>query len=143
MSEENKDVVRRVEEAWNSGDLDALDELFAPEFDNSSTGVPGVPPGLEGAKTSHQMSMRSFPDRRVEVQDLIAEGDTVVARCLMTGTNQGGLDWAGVPANGKQAAMPWVSVYRLRDGKIVEHHAVMDLMLLMQQLGAMPGPAGT
>lgn len=48
--QENKDVVRRIEEAWNRQNLGALADLFAPGFDNSRSGVPGLPVGLEGAK---------------------------------------------------------------------------------------------
>jgi len=99
MSEEsNKDVIRRVEEAWNSQDLGALDELFSPNFDNSATAVPGMPGGLAGAKMAHRSSMESFPDRQVFVDALIAGGDKVTVRGHFTGTNQGGLAWLGIPA---------------------------------------------
>ena len=140
MSDRNKEVVRRIEEAWDRNDLDALDDLFAPDF-VTHTGIPGLPPGLEGAKMAHQASLQSFPDRRVAIEDITGDGDLVAVRCRMTGTNQGGLPWAGVPANGKPVDVQWISLYRLRDGRVVEHRAVMDLMGLMQQLGAVPAPA--
>jgi predicted ester cyclase len=140
MSDQNKEVVRRIEEAWDHNDLDALDALFAPDFVSHAT-VPGLPPGLPGAKLAHQTSMQSFPDRRVEIQDIVGEGELVMVRCRMTGTNEGGLAWAGVPANGNRVDVEWISIYRLRDGQVVEHRAVMDVMGLMQQLGAIPAPA--
>jgi steroid delta-isomerase-like uncharacterized protein len=140
MSDRNKEVVRRIEETWDRNDVDALDDLFAPDF-VTHTAVPGLPPGLEGAKMAHQASLQSFPDRRVAIEDITGDGDLVAVRCRMTGTNQGGLPWAGVPANGKPVDVQWISLYRLRDGRVVEHRAVMDLMGLMQQLGAIPTPA--
>ena len=140
MSDRNKEVVRRIEETWDRNDVDALDDLFAPDF-VTHTAVPGLPPGLEGAKMAHQASLQSFPDRRVAIEDITGDGDLVAVRCRMTGTNQGGLPWAGVPANGKPVDVQWISLYRLRDGRVVEHRAVMDLMGLMQQLGAVPTPA--
>ncbi len=140
MSERDKDTVSRVEEAWDRNILDALDPLFAPDFVSHAV-VPGLPPGLAGAKMAHQASLQSFPDRKVTIEDIAGDGGLVAVRCRMTGTNRGGLAWAGVPANDKRVDVQWISLYRLRDGLIVEHRAVMDLMGLMQQLGAIPAPA--
>lgn len=138
-TEENKAVVRQIEEAWNAGQLDALDALFAPDFMPHNT-VPGLPPDLAGAKMSHQASVQAFPDRRTTIEDLIAEGDQVVVRVRMTGTNTGGVPWFGAPANGKKVDWQWISIYRVAAGKVVEHRAVMDLLGLMQQLGVIPTP---
>lgn len=140
MSEQNKEVVRRIEEAWDRNDLETLDPLFAPDF-VTHTSVPGLPPGLAGAKMAHQGSLHSFPDRKVTIEDITGDGDLVAVRCHMTGTNQGGLAWANVPANGNRIDVEWISLYRVRDGQAVEHRAVMDLLGLMQQLGAIPAPA--
>src|SRR5947199_9025005 len=117
---DNNDVVRAVEEAWDGQDLDALDQYFAPEFDNSASAVPGLPPGLAGAKMAHQGVMQSFPDRKVEIVDLLSDGDSVFVRTRVTGTNQGGFPLLGVPANGNPIQIEAASVYRLRDAKIVE-----------------------
>jgi|SRR5918996_3052018 predicted ester cyclase len=133
MSEQNKAVVRQVEEAWNADNLDALDDLFAPDFVTHAGG-----PGLEPGKNMHQLSKGAFPDRRTTIEEMVAEGDKVAVRLHMTGTNTGGLPWLGVPANNNKADVEWISIYRLRDGKVVEHRAVMDVMGLMQQLGAIP-----
>ena len=139
-TEENKTIVRQVEEAWNSGNLDALDNLFAPNFIAHSA-VPGMPAGLQGAKMAHMGSVQALPDRRTTIEDLLAEGDYVVARVRMTGTNKGGFPWLGIPANGNSVDVQWTSLYRLVDGKIVEHSAVMDMLGLLQQLGAIPAMA--
>src|SRR5436309_14892562 len=119
MSEqENKAVVRAVEEAWDAQDLDSLDQHFAPEFDNSASAVPGVPPGLQGAKMAHGASMQSFPDRKVTIEDMIAEGEEVMVRARITGTNQGGFPLMNVPANGNPIDIAFVGIYTLRDGKL-------------------------
>ncbi len=138
-AEANKAIVRRIEEAWDGNNLAALDDLFAPDF-VAHNAVPGMPPGLAGAKMAHQASMASFPDRRTSIEELVGAGDTVVVRVRMTGTNQGGLAWAGVPPNGNKVNVTWISIYRLAGGKVVEHRAEMDIMGLMQQLGAIPSP---
>jgi predicted ester cyclase/quinol monooxygenase YgiN len=138
-AEDNMAIVRRIEIAWDENNLAALDDLFAPDF-VAHNAVPGMPPGLAGAKMAHQASMAAFPDRRTAIEELIGAGDTVVVRMRMTGTNQGGLAWVGVPANGNKVNVTWISIYRLVGGKVVEHRAEMDVMGLMQQVGAIPSP---
>jgi len=137
MSEANKNVVRQIEETWNRNELDKLDGLFAPEFKQWS-GFPGMPATMESAKQAHTMSIAAMPDRKTEIQEMVAEGDKVTARIRMTGTNTGGFPMLGVPANGNKVDIEWISIYGVKDGKATEHRAVMDLMGLMQQLGAIP-----
>src|ERR671915_163553 len=112
-AERNKEVVRAVEEAWDRQDIDSLDQHFAPDFDNSGSAFPGLPPGLEGARMAHQGSMTSFPDRKVQIDDLLAEEDRVMVRGRVTGTNQGG--FMHIPANGNPIDISFVGIYRLRD----------------------------
>ena len=137
MSEANKDVVSQIEQAWDANQLDKLDALFAPGFIQHAA-VAGLPATLDNAKQMHQMSMQAMPDRKAQVLETIAEGDKVAVRVRLTGTNTGGFAWIGVPANGNKVDIEWISIYTLRDGKVTEHCAVMDIMGLMQQLGAIP-----
>jgi len=137
-TEDNKRVVRMVEEAWDGQKVGELDQHFSQKFDNSATAVPGMPAGLEGAKMAHQASMQAMPDRKVTIEDLVAEGDRVVVRTRVRGTNTGGFSWLGIPANGNKVDIESISIYRLADGKIVEHRALNDVMSLMMQLGAIP-----
>jgi predicted ester cyclase len=131
----NIDVVLRIEGAWNAGDLDALDELFAEDV-VSHAAVPGLPPGLPGWKFAHVNMMRALPDRYVAIEDVFAQGDLVAVRSRFTGTNRGGLSWAGVPANDAKVDIIVLGIYRLRDGKVVEHWALNDLYGLLRQVGA-------
>ena len=66
---DNKGIVRRIETAWDRNDLDALDQYFAPEFDNAQSGTRGLPPGLAGSKLAHQGVMAAFPDRKASILD--------------------------------------------------------------------------
>jgi predicted ester cyclase len=131
----NVELVLRAEAAWNAGDLDALDELFAPDA-ASHAEVPGLTAGLAGWKVAHVNMMRALPDRNVAVEDVVAEGDLVAVRCRFTGTNHGGLGWAGIPPNSRPVDIPVIGIYRVRDGRIVEHWALNDLMGLLRQVGA-------
>ncbi|HEU0072698.1 MAG TPA: ester cyclase [Dehalococcoidia bacterium] len=133
----NAEVVRQIEAAWDSNQLDKLDALFVPGLIQHAA-VAGLPATLDNAKQMHQMSMQAMPDRRAQVQETIAEGDKVAVRVRLTGTNTGGFSWLGVPANGNKVDVEWISIYTLKDGKVTEHRAIMDIMGLMQQLGAIP-----
>jgi steroid delta-isomerase-like uncharacterized protein len=141
-TEENKQVVRAIEAAWDGGDLDALGRYFAEDFDNSQNALPGLPTGLAWAKMAHQGVMQSFPDRKVEIKDMAAEGDSVAVWLRVTGTNTGGFPLLGVPPNDRPFAIDAVSFYRLRDGKVVSQWGLNDGLSLAMQIGAMQPPAG-
>jgi len=130
--EENKQIVRRYQEIYNSNDLDALGEVMS--FDVSTPKImPNMPSGLEGAKAVHQKTLLGMPDFYTEIQDLVAEGDKVVACVLMTGTHTG--NFYGIPATGKRVEFTGVFIVRIADGKIVEHWGEEDSYGLLLQLG--------
>ncbi|HEX2910654.1 MAG TPA: ester cyclase [Chloroflexia bacterium] len=83
-----------------------------------------------------KMFEASFPRYQLVPEDIIAEGDRVVVRSTFVGTHLG--DFMGIPATGKQVKMPLIIIYRLADGKIVEHWMVADVMSLMQQISPVP-----
>jgi len=134
-AEENKQLVRRfVEEFWNEGNADAADELMAPDAEiHMPTGEVVDLDGLKGfAATFHG----SFPDWHSTLEELVAEGDRVAERWTGRGTHLGELQ--GIPPTGKRVEAPGSVFYRLVEGKIVEFRGQLDMMGLMQQLGAMP-----
>ena len=122
MSEENKAVVRRlVEEVLNAGRIEVIDELYAPAL------------ALE-AKRWITPFRASFPDAQMEVVDLIAEGDKVVGRLTCSGTHLG--EWLGYEPTGRRfEAVDEISIYRLREGRIVETWALEDNLGRLEQLG--------
>ncbi len=141
--ERNIDVVRRLEDAYNRRDYSSLPELIradlvahTPSADPNGQDHTGLQANNEGAHTA-------FPDKRTEIEDVFGEGDYVVARMRNSGTNSGGLPWLGIPANDAAVDLQWIQISRHdADGKIAETWAQMEVMKLMQQLGAMPGPEG-
>ena len=80
---------------------------------------------------------QAFPDLKWTVEDMIADGDTVAVRYTMTGTHRG--TFAGVAPTGKAVTAQSMAFYRLADGKIVEERAQLDMLSLLQQMGAVPG----
>jgi steroid delta-isomerase-like uncharacterized protein len=134
--EERKAFIRRFyEEVWNRRNYAAAQEFFA---DNSvrhelSGSVHGGP---EGIARNAAAWCTAFPDTVCTVDDVIAEGDTVVARWTMTATYQG--QWRGIPAKGQSIRFQGVNLYRIVDGKIAEVWNFRDDLGLFQQLGALP-----
>lgn len=135
MSEKNKAVMRRTIEILNAHNLDALEEVIATNLVEHNT-PPGQDPGLEGVKQQLSMALAAFPDFQFTLDDLIAEGDKVVARGRMTGTHQG--EFMGIPATGKQVSQRGTQIVRIAKGKVVESWMEVDNLGLMQQLGAIP-----
>ncbi len=135
--ERNREVVRQYQEASNRNDLDALDEWVAADL-VSHNPTPGLPAGLEGAKMAHRAILAAFPDLHYHIEDLIAEGDRVVMRFRLHCTQRG--EFMGLAPTGKEISLDGISIFRLADGKIVEHWAVQDGLSLMVQLGLFQPP---
>ena len=126
-TEENKALVRREqEELWNhTGNLDAAQELFAPEQ-------------AEAARQEAADFRRGFPDIVSIIEDLIAEGDMVAARWSSRATHLG--EYLGVPPTGNEVEFTGISVYRIEGGRIAESWTEEDELGLMRQIGAVPEP---
>ena len=137
QEERNKEVIRRfVEEVQNQKSEDAYWELNDPDFVNLAPLPPGVPADREGGFAYLFGFMKAFPDSRVTIDDMVAEGDQVVTKKTFTGSHTG--EFAGIPATGKPVTLQFVDIMRLRDGKIVEHWNCIDQLSFMQQLGVIP-----
>jgi steroid delta-isomerase-like uncharacterized protein len=139
MSEENKAIARRLyDELASQGNLSLADEIVAKDFVDHNPPGPDIPPGSEGLKQVFATFRSAFPDLRVKVEDQLAEGDKVVSRLTVSGTNQG--DFMGMPATGKSASIGVVDILRFDGGKIAERWGEADFMGMMQQLGHAPAP---
>lgn len=122
MSDQNKEVVRRlVDEVLNGGQMDVIDELYAPTL-------------ARAASRWIAPFRASFPDVHMKVVDLIAEGDKVVGRFTCSGTHLG--DWLGHAPTGRRfEAVDEVSIFRLREGRIVHAWGIEDTLGRLEQLG--------
>jgi steroid delta-isomerase-like uncharacterized protein len=132
--EDNKQAVRRFyDDVVNGRNLDALDELLTPDGVDHTFGSQNP----EQAKQFFGMIQQAFPDLRVEVHDVIAEGELVAARVTYTGTHQG--EFVGIPATGRKTTSG-VDFFRMQDGRQAEHWGGPDMFSFLTQLGVMPGP---
>lgn len=139
MSAENKEIVRRVvDEIWNQKKFDLIAELYHPDYRNIDPGSPMVT-DLNSFPGYVESLLTSFPDLHVDIEDMIAEGDSVAKIWKLHATFKA--DFMGIPANNKPVSLSGITVYRLAGGKIKECIWGYDNLGMMQQLGAIPTEA--
>jgi predicted ester cyclase len=133
----NQEVIRKNLENINRGDASAAAGDFAEDAKNF-----GRPVGREGIQRTLEDIFATFPDWRMDVVEIMAHGDAVVVRCMVSGTHRGvgkrpvnGGMLVGVQPTGKRFEVSHIHWYTLRGGKIVEHYANRDDLGMMRQLG--------
>jgi steroid delta-isomerase-like uncharacterized protein len=138
-TEQNKAIVRQlIEEVINQNNFSLGEAIIAADIIEHEELPPGIPTGIEGTKIMFAMLHSAFPDFKATINDLIAEDDKVVVFMTWTGTQHS--EFMGIPPSGKPMSINVMDIFRVADGKLVEHWGMMDSMAMMQQLGAMPAP---
>lgn len=131
MSENKAKFQRLYDDILNQGKLEVFEELCAPNFVKHA--MPPSPDfGIEGSKQSVMMLRNAFPDIRYEVEDMIEDGDKLVARWSAKGTHKG--EFMGIPPTGKLVAFSGIEIIRIENGKAVEEWEELDRAGLMAQL---------
>jgi len=130
-----KTVVRRIfEDGMNAGRIDLYQELIHPEYVNHD--FPAPVQGVEGFTNVDRMFRVAFPDLRVVIEDEVVAGDRIATRGYFTGTHTG--EFMGMPATGRAIRCSYSDIWRLEGGKGRENWVQMDMLGMMQQLGAGP-----
>jgi predicted ester cyclase len=134
-TEDNKALVQRFfEEVINQRNVAALDQFVSPNAVNHT-----VPSGLpQGPNQFLSMHLNAFPDVKATVEDLLADGDKVVALVSYRGTHQGA--FRSISPTGKLITLMGINIFRIVNGKIVEHWGLADRLSALQQLGVVPPP---
>ena len=132
--EENKAAIREFfEQVWNAGDEAAIERFIAAEAAGND---PDFGIGREGFKQQWRNWRQAFPDLHFEVEELVAEGDTVVSRWTLTGTQTG--EFLGIAPTGRKIRVAGMSLDHLKDGVLISGFDGWDNLGLRQQLGALP-----
>ena len=130
----NKLLADRVwEEVWHQGDLERIEELFAPDFVRHDPGRE-----IHGPEENRQFIKgfrAAFPDVHFTVLDQIGEGDKVAVRYRLEATHLG--DFQGMPPTRKHVTYSGILIYRVANGKIAEQWTEFDLLGFLKQLGAL------
>lgn len=138
-AERYKELVRRSnEEVWAQGKLDVLDEYVAADYIEHNTAMPEPIRGPAGYKRNVRKVREAFPDLSVRTDDLIGEGNRVVTRFTLTGTHEN--EFMGIEPTGESVEIQGISIGSFDDGTLVEGWTNVDVMGLMQQLGAVEPP---
>jgi steroid delta-isomerase-like uncharacterized protein len=141
--EANKAAIRSFHDATNSDDperiSEAVDELVEPDA-VIRTPLPIAVTGAQALKEVFIRLLQVFPDLKVTIEDLIAEGDKVVSRNTVTGTQLG--DYMGHAPTGKTVTYNEIFIFRFADGRIAETWGVVDVLSQMRQVGVIPEPLG-
>jgi steroid delta-isomerase-like uncharacterized protein len=128
-------TMRRAYQLISAGDIDGFGRLLSDDFVEHEE-VPGLAPTKEGVLDFFRGYLVAFPDLRMEVLYLVASGDKAVARVKATGTQDG--EFMGMPPSGRSVEVELIDIMRFDDGLVVEHWGVMDMLAMLQQLGAVP-----
>ena len=137
MSDENKAVVRRFVEEYQSADHDVAvaEELLADDFVDHSPFGP-FSPDRRGVIALFGMFFEAFPDLRADIQEQYADGDRVITRKTFHGTHKG--EFMGIPGTGNPVAFDVIDIITVRDGTMRDHTNVVDSLALMTGVGAIP-----
>jgi predicted ester cyclase len=139
LGEENKRAVAEfVERCQNQHDLAFADEVFHPDFVNhyrpEGRSIPETQRPASGFQAFYGALLQGFPDATVEINEQLAERDLVATRKTFRGTHLGEL-W-GLPPSSNRVELEFIDIFRLRDGKLIEHWTSMDINALRHQMTA-------
>ena len=125
MTEENKAIIRRVYEIVSTGDFERAAEIVDQDAPDNER-LPHDPPArlIDTFKETISEAREGFPDLGITIEDVMAEGDRVAARVVMRGTHRG--EFQGITPTGKRVEVRAIDMFRISNGKIVEHWGHAD-----------------
>jgi predicted ester cyclase len=134
--EDTKAIGNRFIAIFNEQNPAIADEIFAPNFSARLPGAPAL--DREGWKAFLGIFRTGFPDLHLEAEEMVATKDRLIIRVILHGTHQG--VFLGMAPTGKRVAFTGIAMFRIADGQAIEHWGEMDILGMMQQLGAIPSP---
>ena len=135
---ETESLARRFIQVWSAGNLHLLDELAAPEIVVDYAHFPEPLEGVDAFRAVLEETFHHFPDLRIEVDALTPGPGAAAVEWRYTGTHRQGKLFGVEPA-GARVEVPGFTLYRMRDGRVVEERGVVEVPELKRQLGAEVG----
>jgi steroid delta-isomerase-like uncharacterized protein len=132
--ETNKELVQHFfHETYNECNFNAAKRMLSQDYFLHDSTIPDFSGGPETWEQMQNIFCRAFPDLRLTIEDMITEGDKVVVRWMLCGTQTG--DLPGIPATGKHMLITGITISRIMNGKIDEQWREWDRFSILQQLG--------
>lgn len=129
-------TMQRCYDLINEGDIDGFGELVSDDFVEHEE-LPELAPTKAGVLELFRTYRAAFPNLRMDAAEILVDGDKTVARVTATGTHDG--EFMGMPPSGRSIEVPMIDIMRFDDaGQVCEHWGVMDMLSMLQQLGAVP-----
>lgn len=139
MSEQNKQLVRDItEQIWNQHRLEAIPKFYAEDYVVDYRPYSPIRHGHDAIRGMVERSVATFPDYHEELHELVADGDLVVARLTISGTQKG--QWGAIAPTGKHVEFEEIVMLKIRDGKVVWQRGIVDNLSALRQLGVIPTP---
>ncbi len=138
---DNIQLAKQQIAALNARDLDQYLSRIDAAYVGESETAPGPIHGPEGVRQNIEMLFTAFPDLQIEVLQILASGDHVVAQLRVTGTHKG--NFAGIAPTNKSIVMQGCNVVEIRNGKAIRSRIYADNVSLFRQLGVLPLPKTT
>lgn len=137
MADEQEAIVRRsIDEVWNGGRLEVVDEILADDYVRHESTLPRVVRGRDELKATVRLYRDAFPDLNVVIEDMVSTGDLVTTRWRASGTHRGEL--TGLSPTGRRAEVTGLNLARIRDGRIHEEWQEWNEAAMLRQLGVLP-----
>jgi steroid delta-isomerase-like uncharacterized protein len=124
------------DEVFRRRRVEAIDTLLTDDF-VEHTPAPGQGTDRRATKEFISQMLKAFPDLDFQIENQIAEGDTVAVTATMTGTHRA--EFMGVPATGRRVVVQTMDTGKVRGGRFSDHWGLVDVPSLMTQLG-LPSP---
>ncbi len=138
MADEQEAIVRRsIDEVWNGGRLEVIDEIVADGYVRHESTLPGVVRGLDELKATVNLYRDAFPDLNVVIEDMVSSEGVVTTRWRASGTHRGEL--MGLSPTGRRSEVTGLNLARIRDGRIHEEWQEWNEAAMLRQLGVLPG----
>lgn len=137
--EANKKVMEQFIRFINTGDRTIGEPIISPDVIFYAPTSPEPLHGFDGYMAVLDMMRGTMPDVQWKAEEFIAEGDKVMIRFTMTGTQT--QPFMGMPATDKPVKVTAMNIYQLKDGKIIREHGLPDIFTMLRQIGVIPAPA--
>jgi steroid delta-isomerase-like uncharacterized protein len=137
----NRELIEHAIECWNAGDLDGYLKLY--DADIRLHGFSPEPMDKAAVTEFYRSVFAGLPETgkpnsRLELQDLVEDGDRIATRFVLSGTHSG--PFMGVPASGRDVVLPGMTILKFADGQVIERWSSADMLGLLVQVGAVPAP---